>query len=143
MNARNKGNGFSSLPAVLMSLALLTLFGAGLSALGTAAPVRAAPPAQIPIYTPTPGPDGRIIYIVQANDTLLGIALLTGVPIEQLRALNNLSSDTIFEGQELLLGLGGPEVVTGLDQPRRPPRSCPRHRRSPDRARSASWSSTT
>jgi len=74
--------------------------------------VLAAPAAQIPIYTPTPGPDGRIIYIVQANDTLLGISLLTGVTIEKLRGLNNMSGDTIFEGQELLLGMGGPTEVT-------------------------------
>lgn len=75
-------------------------------------PAHAAPPAQVPIYTPTPGPDGRIIYIVQSNDTLIGISLLTGVPIDKLRALNNLTSDTIFAGQELLLGLGGPDEAT-------------------------------
>jgi len=75
-------------------------------------PVQAAPPLQIPIYTPTPGPDGSIIYIVKANDTLLGISLLTGVPVEKLRAMNNLTSDTIFEGQKLMLGLAGPAEVT-------------------------------
>lgn len=73
---------------------------------------KAAPPPQIPIYTPTPRPDGRIIYIVQPNDTLLGISLLTGVSLDQLRALNNLTSDTIFEGQEIMLGLGGPDEAT-------------------------------
>jgi len=73
---------------------------------------QAAPAGQIPIYTPTPGPDGRIVYIVKANDTLLGISLLTGVPLDQLRALNNLTGDTIYEGQQLLLGLGGPAEVT-------------------------------
>lgn len=72
----------------------------------------AAPDAQGAIFTPTPGPDGRIIYIVQANDTLLSISLITGVPVDQLRALNNISGDTIIEGQELLLGLAGPEEVT-------------------------------
>jgi len=72
----------------------------------------AAPKIQIPIYTPTPGPDGRIIYIVKPNDTLLGISLITGVSLEQLHALNNLTGDTIFEGQELLLGLAGPVEVT-------------------------------
>jgi LysM repeat protein len=71
-------------------------------------PVLAAPLPQAPIYTPTPGADGRIIYIVKANDTLLSISLLTGVPVDQLRTLNNLSGDTIFEGQQLLLGLAGP-----------------------------------
>ncbi len=72
----------------------------------------AAPPAQSAIFTPTPGPDGRIIYIVKANDTLLSISLITGVPVDQLRALNNITGDTILEGQELLLGLAGPAEVT-------------------------------
>jgi len=71
-----------------------------------------APEEQIPINTPTPGPDGRIIWIVKANDTLLGISLISGVPIEEIRALNNFTSDTIFEGQEIMLGLGGPAGVT-------------------------------
>lgn len=85
--------------------------------MGSLPSAQAAPPAQIPIYTPTPGPDGRIIYIVQANDTLLGISLLTGVPLDKLRGLNNLTSDVIFEGQELLLGLGGPSDVTATPGP--------------------------
>jgi len=80
-------------------------------------PVLAAPDIQIPIYTPTPGPDGRIIYIVKANDTLLGISLLTGVSVEELRGLNNLTSDTIYEGQKLLLGLGGPLEETPTPGP--------------------------
>lgn len=79
--------------------------------------VQAAPVNQIAIFTPTPGPDGRIIYIVQANDTLLGISLIMGVSLEQLRALNNLTGDTIFEGQELLLGLGGPAEETPTPGP--------------------------
>jgi hypothetical protein len=82
------------------------------SFLFSTSPAQAAPLLQIPIYTPTPGPDGRIIYIVKPNDTLLGISLVTGVPVEKLRALNNLTSDTIFEGQKLMLGLSGPAEVT-------------------------------
>lgn len=83
-------------------------------------PVRevwAAPEAQIPIYTPTPGPDGRIIYIVKELDTLLSISLLTGVPVDKLRELNNLTGDTIHPGQELLIGLGGPAEVTPTSGP--------------------------
>lgn len=81
-------------------------------ALGLQPAAQAAPPAQVPIYTPTPGTDGRIIYIVQANDTLLRISLISGVTVDQLRSLNNLTGDTIYEGQRLLLGLSGPvEVV--------------------------------
>lgn len=78
---------------------------------------QAAPPRQIPIFTPTPGPDGRIIYIVKANDTLLGISLITGVPVDELRRLNNLTGDTIIEGQPLLLGLAGPALETPVVAP--------------------------
>jgi LysM repeat protein len=95
-------------PVIILAAVLAGLWF-GISHAGLLA-VQAAPPAQIPIYTPTPGPDGRIIYIVKPNDTLLGISLLTGVSIEQLRAQNNLTSDTIYEGQKLLLGMGGPPV---------------------------------
>ena len=98
--------------SILTAFLLLAVLSAGWGIQKGFLPARAAPSIQIPIYTPTPQPDGRIIYIVQANDTLLGISLLTGVPIEELRALNNLTSDTIFEGEELLLGLGGPAEIT-------------------------------
>jgi LysM repeat protein len=99
----------------LLAASLLLWLAAGLafsSFLVNTSPAQAAPQLQIPIYTPTPGPDGRIIYIVKANDTLLGISLITGVPVEKLRAMNNLTSDTIFEGQKLMLGLSGPAEVT-------------------------------
>jgi len=87
------------------------------------AQVKAAPDAQILIFTPTPRPDGRIIYIVQANDTLLSISLLTGVPVDELRGLNNLTTDTIFEGQELLIGLAGPPETTPTAGPTPTPTS--------------------
>lgn len=73
---------------------------------------QAAPARQVPIFTPTPMPDGRIIYIVKANDTLLSISLLTGVPVETLRELNELTSDNILEGQQLLIGRAGPAELT-------------------------------
>lgn len=73
---------------------------------------KAAPERQIPIYTPTPGPDGRIIWVVKANDTLLSISLISGIPVAEIQAMNNLTSDTIFEGQQIMLGLAGPLEVT-------------------------------
>jgi LysM repeat protein len=73
---------------------------------------QAAPQAQVPIYTPTPGPDGKIIWIVKSNDTLLSISLISGVPVDNLRQLNNLTSDTIIVGQKLIIGLAGPALVT-------------------------------
>lgn len=81
-------------------------------------PAFAAPDKQMtPFPTPTPGPDGRIIYIVKSGDTLLRISLISGVSVEELRGLNNLTSDNIFEGQELLLGLGGPSQTTPTPGP--------------------------
>lgn len=75
-------------------------------------PAFAAPNQQIPIYTPTPGPDGKIIYVVQANDTLLRISIISGVPVEEIKKVNGLTSDTIFEGQRLILGYAGPAEAT-------------------------------
>lgn len=103
----------------LAAVSLLAVLGLAGSALGRPAyqPALAAPERQIPIYTPTPGPDGRIIYIVKANDTLMSISLLTGVSVEKLRELNNMSGDTIFPGQQLLIGLSGPLEVTPTTGP--------------------------
>ena len=71
--------------------------------LSVVVPAQAAPDRQIPIYTPTAGPDGRIIWIVKANDTLLSISLISGVPVDEIRGLNNLTSDTIFATDKLFL----------------------------------------
>jgi len=90
----------------------------GLSALGWSIPSVAAPALQLtPFPTPTPGPDGRILYVVQQGDTLLRISLIAGVPVDELRGLNNLTGDTITIGQELLLGLGGPSQVSPTPGP--------------------------
>jgi len=70
----------------------------------------AAPQAQLtPFPTPTAGPDGRILYTVQSGDSLWRIAAVAGIPLDELRALNNLGPDDIIApGQKILLGLGGP-----------------------------------
>lgn len=68
--------------------------------------------------TPTPGPDGRIIYKVQDGDNCTRISLLTGVPMDQLRALNRLDADcTLTIGQDLYLGTGGPSGGTPTPGP--------------------------
>jgi len=90
----------------------------GLLLLAWGIPAAAAPLKQLtPFPTPTPGPDGRILYGVQEGDTLLRISLISGVPLEELRGLNNLTGDNIIVGQELLLGLGGPTQVTPTPGP--------------------------
>lgn len=73
------------------------------------APVLAAPNAQLtPFPTPTPGADGRILYIVQPNDTLWRISAITGVTLDQLRTLNRITDDIVNPGDVLLIGYGGP-----------------------------------
>jgi LysM repeat protein len=100
-------------PQVVLVLVISLLVG-----LGTGIPAVAAPLLQLtPFPTPTPGPDGRIIYIVQPNDTLLRISLISGVTVDELRGLNNLIGDNIIVGQKLLLGLGGPSQVTPTPGP--------------------------
>ena len=75
-----------------------------------------------PFPTPTPGPDGRILYIVQDYDTLWGIATISGVDIDELRSLNNLEDgDVVITGQILILsvlgqqGDGADEGIDPLD----------------------------
>lgn len=81
--------------------------------LGFNLPALAAPASQTTVIpTPTPGPDGRIIYVVQSGDTLWKIAALADISIDQLRALNNLTpNDVIAPGDEIFLGLGGPATA--------------------------------
>ena len=107
------------LGAVLLAAGLLgvNFFYSNVLLANPVEPALAAPARQIPIYTPTPLPDGRIIYTVQAGDTLLSISLKTGVPEDEIRKLNNISGDLIVEGQKLLLGLAGPAQETSTPGP--------------------------
>jgi len=91
--------------------------------LGFTIPAMAAPQAlRTPFPTPTPGPDGRIIYIVQAGDDLWTIAAVAGIDIDVLRALNGLSAnDFIIPGDEIFLGQGGPSSYTPTPRATLPP----------------------
>ncbi len=82
-------------------------------------PVTAAPPLQATDFiTPTPGLDGKIIYIVQPGDSLWRIAALTGIDLDTLRAMNGLGpDDVIAPGDELFLGVGGPATPIPPSQP--------------------------
>ncbi len=47
--------------------------------------------------------DGSQVHVVQAGQTLWAISLAYGVPLDTLRALNNLSGSTIYVGQEIIV----------------------------------------
>ena len=86
----------------------LGLFLIILLLLGIALPWRganAAPNQQF--VTSTPGPDGRIIYIVVEGDNCGKVALLHGITVDQLRQFNShLDQDcTLTVGQPLVVGL--------------------------------------
>ncbi len=93
---------------LILAAALLLLLTPGFFLINTSA--QAAPPPQLTTFvTPTPGSDGRIVYIVQDGDTLWRIAAIAGMSVADLRDLNNLDpEDVVIPGQQLFLGLGGP-----------------------------------
>ena len=109
-------------PPLGLIIALLALIARTFSA-------QASPPPQVVQYsTPTPQPDGRIIYIVQAGDNCISISLKTGVPLQVLYAQNpqlNTDCSNLREGMELLLGLGGPAVFTPTPGPSPTPTALP------------------
>lgn len=73
----------------------------------------ASPQSQTGFVTPTPGPDGRVVYIVKEGDDLWTIAALSGKSLEELMALNGIQpGDYLIPGMELVLGFGGPAQPT-------------------------------
>lgn len=83
---------------------------------------QAAPlPQPTAFKTPTPGPDGRIFYIVQEQDTLWSISAITGISLDELRAINNLHpNESISPGQQIYLGMGGPAAASPTPGPTQP-----------------------
>ena len=78
-------------------------------------------PSPTPRPTPTPRPDGAIVHIVEAGDTLYGIAFEYGVDIEQLRRLNAGTlgpNDMLSIGQEIIVSIpSNPPTATPLPAP--------------------------
>ncbi len=104
---------FATLALSVLALSILFL-GPSLSA-GASYPGQA-----VGYATPTPQPDGRIIYIVRAGDTCIGIALLNGITLQQLYAQNpqiNTDCSNLITGMQLLIGIGGPPSYTPTPGP--------------------------
>ncbi len=110
------------LQLILRGMAMLGLVSISLAPMGVAlAGPWIAPQGQGGAFpTPTPGPDGRIIYQVQENDDFWTIAAVAGISLEELYALNGIQpGDFAVPGMELLLGFSGPAQASPQpeDQP--------------------------
>lgn len=57
-------------------------------------------------------PSGDLYHTVQKNEALWSIALLYGTTIAELKSLNGLAGDEIFEGQQLLIRRAPTETPT-------------------------------
>ncbi len=86
----------------------------------TPTPVPPAVPTRLPTPTPVPpaapapaptAPAGGTTYVVQAGDTLFSIAVRFGTTVEAIRQANNLTGDTIYVGQTLVIPGGGAPAV--------------------------------
>ena len=65
-----------------------------------------SPTPPTPVVTATPRPDGSIVHVVQAGDTLAGIALRYGVDPDAIRQLNGLEAgDILYVGQVLVISV--------------------------------------
>jgi LysM repeat protein len=102
---------------------VICMLAAGLLWMAFAYPVFASAPAQgIVVNTPTAQPDGRILYKVKSGDTCISISLIMKVPLDQLRALNNLKADcTLQLDQTLILGVVTPSAPAGTGGPTQTP----------------------
>jgi hypothetical protein len=109
------------------SFLTLSLLAVLLAFFGLTLPAQASPQPQLPQFaTPTPGPDGRIIYIVQPGDNCTSISLKTGVSKELLLGQNpTLDCNLVIIGQQLLLGMGGPAAFTPTPGPSPTPTPIP------------------
>jgi LysM repeat protein len=96
--------------ALLSVSVFLILLGLTWISLG----VQAAPGGlQVAYPSPTPQPNGQIIYIVKAGDTCEQISLMYGVSVDYLRSTNQLDANcSLREGQKIQLGIGGPSSAS-------------------------------
>lgn len=82
--------------------------GGGEDAAGTPRPPTATPQTFAPFVNPQGADEGgRIVHTVQSGDTLAAISVAYGVPVSQIRQLNNLTTDILQIGQQLLIREGG------------------------------------
>ncbi len=69
----------------------------------TPTPTQTPTPTMTPTPTVTPTPVPPQVYVVQAGDNLLEIAIEFGLTVDELKVYNNLESETIIAGDQLLI----------------------------------------
>jgi LysM repeat protein len=65
-----------------------------------------------PVVTATPNSDGDIYHTVLYGQSLFAIATWYGVTLEKIKQMNSLTSDSIYEGQKLLISIKPTPTVT-------------------------------
>lgn len=61
----------------------------------------------VPVGVSTPNPDGSVIHVVQPGQTLYTIAVVYGVPLEELMTINGFNENTIlYVGDEVIIQPG-------------------------------------
>lgn len=71
---------------------------------------RATP--EIVVFLSTPLENGEIFHVVKKNEGLWSLALAYSTTVEQIKLLNGLATDEIFEGQTLLVFRPAPDTAT-------------------------------
>jgi len=105
------------IPFICLSLIVLFFLAIAMPLRGASA----APDAQ-GFVTATPGPDGRILYVVVAGDSCLQVALLHSITVDQLRQFNpRLDAACVLTvGQQLVVGLSSADAPTADAAPTLP-----------------------
>jgi len=81
---------------------------------------QSAPPSSVvnaaPAPTALPRPNGGVVHVVKAGDTIFGLALQYGVAMDEILQLNGLTKDSLIRvGQELVIS--APPAVTPTPAP--------------------------
>ena len=76
----------------------------------TSSAPQATNPPPVSAATSTPDADGNVIYVVQAGDALWSIAARFNLTVDELKAMNGLTSDIISIGQKLIVATSTPSA---------------------------------
>lgn len=100
------------------------------------ATVKPGGPTAIPYYavqTTTPNSDGSIVHTVMAGQNLTLIAKAYGLTVAELKKLNNMTSDALYEGDILIIRLGNTPGPTDTPSPTGTPTRAATPTRKPTR----------